>query len=171
MRFEPLESPDLSSEAKKEMHLFRVVISHHPIIMYLFLCALFFCGYQIGRPILLDDPLSFILQVFLGGWALCLLFFCLTGLMFFYNRIEVTDQRVYGHMFSLLHRHIDVPLADITMVKVSQLFFAGPLHYGRITLCMKKKRLYIFYVKHPLEVKKSLDRVIKLYKDNAPPKV
>jgi hypothetical protein len=170
MRFEPLDSSDLESDANKEIHLFRVAVSHHPIVLYLFLCALFFCGYQIGSPILLDDPLSFILQVFLGGWACFLLLFCLSALLFFYNRIEVTDRRIYGHMFSLLHRHFDVSLTDISMVKVSQLFFAGPLHYGRITLCMKKKRLYIFYVKEPLEVKKSLDRVIALAKSEKNPR-
>jgi len=160
MRFEPPEFTGPGTDAQKETHLFRVAVSHNPVVVYLFLCILFFCGYQIGVPILLDDPLSIIMRIFLGGWALCLLMFLLSVLMFFYNRIDVTDRRIYGHMFSLLHRKFSVPLSDISSVKVSQLFFAGPLHYGRLTLRTPKKRLYFFYVKEPLEVKKALDREI-----------
>jgi len=160
MRFEPPEFSDSNPDTQKETHLFRVAVSHNPVVVYLFLCILFFCGYQIGVPILLNDPLSIIMRIFLGGWALCLLLFLLSALMFFYNRIDVTDKRIYGHMFALRHRHFSVPLADIASVKVSQLFFAGPLHYGRLTLYIPKKRLYILYVKEPLEVKKALDREI-----------
>ena len=161
MRFEPHEFTDPGQDTQKEMHLFRVAVSHHPAMVYLFLCLLFFCGYRIGEPILLTDPLVFILQVFLAGWALFLMMFCLSALMFFYNRIDVTDQRIYGHRLSLRHRHFSVPLKDISSVSVSQLFFAGPLHYGRLTLRIPRRRLYILYVKEPLEVKKALDRAIE----------
>ena len=160
MRFEPPEFADSGQESRKEMSLFRVVISHHPVILYFFLCVLFYCAYRIGEPVLLDDPLSGILRVFLAGWALFLLLFLLSALMFLYNRIDVTTQRIHGHMFSLRYRHFSVPLSDIASVSVSQLFFAGPLHYGRLTLRIPKKRLYILYVKEPLEVKKALDREI-----------
>lgn len=160
MRFEPPEFTDSNPEPKKEMPVFRVAVSHHPVILYLFLCVLFYCAYRLGEPILLDDPLSVILRVFLAGWALFLLLFLLAALMFLYNRIDVTTRRIHGHMFSLRHRHFSVPLSDIASVSVSQLFFAGPLHYGRLTLRIPKKRLYILYVKEPLEVKKALDREI-----------
>ena len=160
MRFEPPEFPETDLENRKEMHLFRVPVSQHPAMVYLFLCALFFCGYRIGKPILLDDPLSFILRFFLAGWAVFLLLFCLSVLIFLYNRIDVTDKRIYGRMFSLRNHHFSVPLTDISSVKISQLFFAGPLHYGRLTLRIPKKRLYILYVKEPLEVKKAIDREI-----------
>lgn len=160
MRFEPPEFPDSGQESRKEMSLFRVVISHHPVILYFFLCVLFYCTYRIGAPVLLDDPLSVILRVFLAGWALFLMLFLLSALMFLYNRIDVTTQRIYGHMFSLLHRHFSIPLTDIASVSVSQLFFAGPLHYGRLTLKIPGRRLYIFCVKEPLAVKKALDREI-----------
>lgn len=160
MRFEPPEFPETDLDRQKEMHLFRVPFSHHPAMVYLFVCALFFCGYRIGEPILLDDPLSFILRVFLAGWAVFLLLFFVSLLIFMYNRIDVTNKRIYGRMFSLRHRNFSVPLTDISSVKISQLFFAGPLHYGRLTLRIPKKRLYILYVKDPLEVKKALDREI-----------
>jgi len=161
MRFEPPEFTDPEQDTKKEMPLFRVAVSHHPAMVYLFLCVLFFCGYRIGEPLLLSDPLVFILQVFLAGWALFLMLFCLSALMFLYNRIDVTDRRIYGHRLSVLHRHFSIPLKDIASVSVSQLFFAGPLHYGRLTLQIPRRRLYILYVKEPLEVKKALDRAIE----------
>jgi len=67
-------------------------------------------------------------------------------------------------MFSLVHRRFSVPLSDITEVRVSQLFFAGPLHYGRITLRTGKKRIHILYVKEPSEVKKVIDMAISARK-------
>ncbi|MEI8200664.1 MAG: hypothetical protein WCG21_11410 [Eubacteriales bacterium] len=160
MRFEPPEFTDSNPEPKKEMPLFRVAVSHHPVILYLFLCVLFYCAYRLGEPVLLADPLSAVLRVFLAGWALFLMLFLLSALMFLYNRVDVTSQRIHGRMFSLRHHHFSVPLADIASVSVSQLFFAGPLHYGRLTLRIPNKRLYILYVKEPLEVKKALDREI-----------
>jgi|GEM_PF-719564 len=168
MRFEPPEFIDPDEDTQKEIPLFRVALSHHPAMLYLFLCVLFFCGYRIGEPLLLSDPFAFILQVFLIGWAVFLLLFFVAVLMFLTNRIEVTNQRIYGHMFSLRHHHFSVPLTDISSVKVSRLFFAGPLRYGRLTLRIPKKRLHILYVREPLEVKKALDREIAKVSPSVP---
>jgi len=164
MRFEPPEFTDSGENSQKETPLFRVGISHHPVVMYLFLCVIFFCAYRLGEHLITGDPYSVILQVFLAGWALFLLLFCISALMYLNNRIEVTDRRIHGHMFSLVNHRFSVPLSDITEVRVSQLFFAGPLHYGRITLKMSRKRIYILYVKEPAEVKKAIDRAIKAHK-------
>jgi len=164
MRFEPPEYTDSGEKSQKETPLYRVGISHHPVVMYLFLCVVFFCAYRLGEHLIHGDPYSVILQVFLAGWALFLLLFCISALMYLNNRIEITDRRIHGHMFSLVHRRFSVPLSDITEVRVSQLFFAGPLHYGRITLRTGKKRIHILYVKEPSEVKKVIDRAISARK-------
>jgi len=164
MRFEPPEFTDPGENSQKETLLYRVGISHHPVVLYLFLCVVFFCAYRLGEHLIQGDPYSVILQVFLAGWALFLLLFCISALMYLNNRIEITDRRIHGHMFSLVHRRFSVPLRDITEVRVSQLFFAGPLHYGRITLKTGKKRMHILYVKEPVEVKKVIDRAISAHR-------
>lgn len=164
MRFEPPEFIESGVNSQKETPLLRVGISHHPVVMYLFLCVVFYCAFRLGDHLIQDDPYSVILQVFLSGWALFLLLFCISALMYLNNRIELTDRRIHGHMFSLVHRRFSVPLSDITEVRVSQLFFAGPLHYGRIILRMGRKRIHILYVKEPTEVKKIIDRAISAHK-------
>lgn len=160
MRFEPPEFSGADNDTKEEIPLFRVVISHHPVMLYLFFCIVFFCAYRLAEPLLKGDPLSIVIRFFMVGWAYYLLLFCLSALIFLYSGIEVTDQRIHGHMFSLRDRHFSVPLTDISSVRVSQYFFAGPLHYGRITLRIPKRRLYILYVREPHKVKRALDREI-----------
>jgi len=158
MRFEPPEFTDPNEDMKKESPLFRVAISHHPAMLYLFICSIFFCAYSFAAGKVLGDPFALILQFFLCGWALSLLCFLVAFLMLLYNRIEVTTQRVYGYRFSLLHRHFSIPLSDITSVTVSQYFFAGPLHYGRIRIHTRHLRIHIPFVREPFAVKSALDK-------------
>lgn len=158
MRFEPPEFIDPQQESPKETPLFRMPFSLNPIVLNLLFCALFFSGYRIASPLVYGDLQTIVLRFVLAGWFLALLFFALSVWTFLYNRIEVTDRRIYGRKLSLLHGHLDVPLTDISSVRVSQHVFGSLLHYGRITLYCGKKRLFLIHVKEPMEVKKALDR-------------
>ena len=160
MKIEPPEFTDPYDAGRKEMPLFRVVISHHQSMLYLFFCAIFFCAYYFAASKIHSDPYALILQFFLGGWALSLLSFLFAFLMFVYNRILVSTQRVYGIRFALLHRHFSVRLTDITSVTVAQHFFAGPLHYGRIRIRTHGMTLHFPFVKEPAAVKDALDKAI-----------
>jgi hypothetical protein len=160
MRFEPPEfnTPD---NDRKEMPLFRITVSHRPGLLYLFLVTVFYCAFLIARAkVAGSDPYAPILTVFLAGWLVFLTLFLLSGLMFIYTRLEVTTRMIRGRKLTWPSRHVEIPLRDISTVKLSQYFFAGPLHYGRITLKTGRKRYYFFWVREAVEVKAALERAV-----------
>lgn len=160
MRFEPPEFTDPYENDRKEMPLFQVMISHHPAMLYLLLCAVFMCAHSIAVKTMPYDPYALILRILLSGWALFLLMFIFAFLMFIYTRIEVSSRNVSGHRFSLFHHHFKIALTDITSVTVSQYFFAEPLHYGRIRIRTPLLTIHIPFVRKPQAVKKALDEAI-----------
>lgn len=160
MRFEPPEYMDPSEDARKEIPLFRVVISHHPAFLYLFMCAVFVCAHSIATAKMPGNPNAPILLIFLSGWILSFLLFIIAFLMFITSYIEVSSKTLSGHRFSLFHPHFKINLADITSVTVSQYFFAEPLHYGRIRIRTPLLAIHIPFVREPQVVKKALDRAV-----------
>lgn len=167
MRFEPPEF-DTPDKGQEEIPLFRITVSHRPAMLYLFLVTVFYCAFLIAKvKIAASDPFAPILTVFLAGWLLFLALFLISGLMFLYTRLEVTSRMIRGRKLTWPMHHIEIPLRDITAVKVSQYFFAGPLHYGRITLRTGRKRYYFFWVREAVEVKASLDRAVEKAKKEA----
>ncbi len=167
MRFEPPEfyTPD---NARKEMPLFRITVSHRPGMLYLFFVTVFYCAFLIAKSkIAGSDPYAPILTVFLAGWLLFLALFLISGLMFLYTRIDVTSRMLRGRKLTWPSHHVEIPLKDVTSVKLSQYFFAGPLHYGRITLRAGRNRYYFFWVREAVEVKAALDRAVEKAKKEA----
>jgi energy-coupling factor transporter transmembrane protein EcfT len=160
MRFEPPEYSTPDEDARKEMPLFRVVISHHPAFLYLFMCTVFVCAYSFATAKMPGNSNAALLLFFLYGWALSLVLFLFAFLMFVYARIEVSTRTVSGHRISLLHHHFKTDLSDITSVTVSQYFFAGPLHYGRLRIRTPLMTIHIPFVREPEAVKKALDRAV-----------
>lgn len=168
MRFEPPDFLDPDAGKKKEVPLFRVEVSYRPVMLYLFMCGVFICAYGIAeQKIAMNDPFAPILRVFMGGWTVSLLLFFLAVLSYLYNRIEVTSRRIYGRLLSVRSHRLSIPLTGILSVKVSQYFFAGPLHYGRLTLRINRKRIFIPWVREPGDVKAALDRAILQAKADA----
>lgn len=158
MRFEPPEFPAQDEQGEKP--LFRAGVSHRPVLLYLSLCAVFFCAFFLAENLIAEDPFALIRRFFLAGWTVSLLLFLLSALSFLYNRIDVTTKRISGRMLSPFHRRFSVLLKDITAVKVSQYFFAGPLHYGRIIIRTGRGRLWLLWVAEPDEVRKALERAV-----------
>ena len=167
MRFEPPEF-DTPDKGREEIPLFRITVSHRPGMLYLFFVTVFYCAFLIAKAkIAGSDPYAPILTVFLAGWLLFLVLFLIFGLTFLYNRIEVTSRMLFGRKFTWPSHHVEIALKDIGAVKVSQYFFAGPLHYGRIMLRAGRKKYYFFWVREAIEVKASLDRAVEKAKKEA----
>jgi len=166
MRFEPPE-PDIPDDARKEMPLFRITVSHRPGMLYLFFVTVFYCAFLIAKAkIAGSDPYAPILTVFLTGWLLFLALFLLSCLMLLYNRIDVSTRMIRGRKLTWPNHHVEIPLKDINAVKVSQYFFAGPLHYGRITVRAGRARYCFFWVREAIEVKAALERAVEKAKQD-----
>lgn len=158
----------MPDNARKEMPLFRITVSNRPGMLYLFFVILFYCALLIAKSkIAGSDPYAPILTIFLAGWLLFLALFLLFGLTFLYNCIEVTTRTLHGRKLTWPASRFEIPLKDIARVKVSQYFFAGPLHYGRITVLAGRRKYYFFWIREAPEVKAALDRAVEKAKKEA----
>ena len=160
MRFEPDDY--LTPAEPPEIPLFRVMISHRPVLHFLFLAILFYVGHLLASAYLADsDPNTPALLLLLLARSLFLTLFVLALLTYMFTRIELTDRRLHGRKFTIPRHHFDLPLQQLRKVSVLNPLLAGRLRYGLLLLTDRRgRRYYIPFVREPLQVKKTLDRYI-----------
>ncbi len=160
MRFEPDEK--LLTQEDREIPCFRVVVSHHPVVLYLSFSLLLNSAYYFGRPLILPvDPYSILLTLFVVLWS----GFALASLhalgSFFFDRVYVTTRRIHGRHLSLKRRHFSIELAEIKNVTVTDVFFARPFGYGRLTIKTSTGVVRLHHVREPRRVREEILALMK----------
>ena len=160
MRFEPSE--EILTREEQEIPCFRVVVSHHPVVLYLSLSLLLNAAYYFGRPLILPvDPYSVLLTLFVVLWSGFILASLHALGSFFINRVYVTSKRIHGRQLSLLHRLFSIDLAEIKNVTVTDVFFARPFGYGRLTIKTSTGVVRLHHVREPRRVREEILALMK----------
>lgn len=160
MRFEPDEK--LLTQEDREIPCFRVVVSHHPVVLYLSFSLLLNAAYYFGRPLILPvDPYSVLLTLFAVIWSGFMLASLHALGSFFFNRVYVTTKRIHGRHVAFPHRRFSIELADIKKVTVTDVFFARAFGYGRLTIKTSTGTVRLHHVREPRRVREEILALMK----------
>lgn len=144
------------------MPCFRVVVSHHPVVLYLSFSLLLNAAYYFGQPLIMPvDPYSVLLTLFVVLWS----GFTLASLhalgSFFFDRVYVTTKRIHGRHVAFPHRRFNIGLAEIKKITVTDTFFARPFGYGRLTIKTSTGTIRLHHVRDPRRVRDEMLALMK----------